>query len=318
MKNLILLLLILIAFNSAFAQSDPFADSVALFIKGTGSWVNQNPPYFPDNVLGPPASNASYSVPAVSPDDICSLGLGGEIILAFTNNAIVDGDGPDFTVFENAFQILYGPRAGEIFAEPGKVAVSKDGINFFEFPFDSLTLNGCAGVTPTNGSADPTNPDSSGGDSFDLATVGLDTAYFVKITDITSIILSDTSNPYYDYTANGFDLDAVAAIHSADVISGIKDIESDNIPLEFKIAVFPNPVEKSRSSSVSIEIQNKGNTKVTLYNMLGQRLLVRHLTGSISQKQILKFSAQNLSAGIYFVEAKTEKFISTAKFLIIK
>ncbi len=306
--------------NTAFAQSDPYADSVIVFNKGTGSWINQNPPYFPDNVLGAPSRNASYTVPAVSPDEICSLGLGGEIVLAFTNNAIVNGDGPDFTVFENAFEILYGPRAGEIFAEPGKVAVSKDGINFFEFPFDSLSLEGCAGVTPTNGNADPTNPDSSGGDSFDLSDVGLDTAYFVKITDITSLILSDTSHPYYDYTANGFDLDAVAAINSVGIISGITNPENPSTVNDFKINIFPNPINISKTSIINFEIRDikRNDLMLTIYNLLGQRVLTRTIRGAASNIRMVKINSGNLPTGIYIVTVNDRESIVSEKFTIIK
>jgi hypothetical protein len=55
--------------------------------------------------------------------DVVSLGEGGSITVAFTDNRIVDGPGPDFTVFENPFN---APGLG-IFTEVGVVAASADG-----------------------------------------------------------------------------------------------------------------------------------------------------------------------------------------------
>ena len=314
MKKIILLLQILITVTIT-AQGDPYADSVIYFEKGIGSWTNQEPPYFPDNVLGAPSENATWTIPETSPDEICSLGLGGEIVLAFTDNAIVNGDGVDFTVFENAFEILYGTRAGEIFAEPAKVAVSKDGITFYEFPFDSLTLEGLAGKTPTNGSADPANPDSSGGDSFDLSVVGLDTAYFVKLTDVTEIILQDTSHPYYDPTANGFDLDAVVAVHS--VITSVRN-EAQIQNSSFTLSVpYPSPASKSSTNSISFKV-NGANGKVNLrvYDILGRRIFSKQI--SASTQSLVKIPIQNFSTGVYFIYAENRRQIQRQKFLIIR
>ena len=173
--------------NVFSAQSDKWADSVITYSFGANTDFGQDSAYFPANILGSPDTSASDLTPSSIPEEICALGLGGEIVLKFTDNLIVDGEGPDFTVFENPFIIQAGPRAGEIFAEPAEVSVSHDGITFYTFPFDSTTLVGCAGVTPTFGFVDPTNPDSSGGDSFDLSDLELDSIRYVKIRDLTSM-----------------------------------------------------------------------------------------------------------------------------------
>ncbi len=305
--------------QTVFAQSDPYADSVMVFVKGIGSWVNQEAPYFPDNVLGAPSHNATNIVPATSPQDICSLGIGGEIILKFSDNAIINGPGNDFTIFENPFLIQFGPRAGQIFAEPGKVAVSKDGINFYEFPFDSLTLIGCAGLTPTNGNADPTNPDSSGGDHFDIADVGLDTAYYVKITDVTDIILSDTSHPYYDFTANGFDLDAIVAIHSADVISGIDDFYEPNSFDKNSVSIYPNPASMSKTSTINFELKNNyiGEIIISIYNLLGQKVIEKSFYSNGDNHSKIKLNFSSLATGIYLSSLKAGANIYNKKFIVL-
>jgi hypothetical protein len=83
-----------------------------------------------------------------------------------------------------------------------------------EFPYDTVTRKGCAGHhpvyansdTPEGRDIDPTDPEKAGGDPFDLADVALKVARFVRITDL--------DNGSGDKGTAGFDLDAVAAMHS--------------------------------------------------------------------------------------------------------
>jgi hypothetical protein len=208
------LLLILSTAASAQPWPDLGADAVERFTPGTGQTTGQGSEYFPHNVLGLPDTSARYETATTDPNQIVSLGLGGEIVLRFDRHLIVDGPGPDFTVFENAFHYKLGQKE-RIYAEPGEVSVSRDGIMFVSFPFDSLTLKGCAGVTPTNGDRNPTDPTVSGGDSFDLAAIGIDSIRYVRIRDVTSIVLNSPSHPFRDPTLSGFDLDAIVAVHAA-------------------------------------------------------------------------------------------------------
>lgn len=166
----------------------------------TQNGFGQSPDFFPANVLGPVAASAGPTAPSSAPSDVCSMGKGGYITLAFVT-PIIDGPGADFTVFENAF--YYGQN--QIFDEWMKVAVSEDGIEWRIFPYDSLTGAGLAGRTPTAAKGvDYFNPEESGGDSFDLATVGLTQARFVKVIDATQFQGPDRLSS---------DLDAVAALH---------------------------------------------------------------------------------------------------------
>jgi hypothetical protein len=66
--------------------------------------------------------------------------------------------------------------------------------------------------SPVNG-VDPTDPTVSGGDSFDLADVGLDWAAYVRITDPGAAI-PDPGNMIPPGNNAGFDLDAIAAVHA--------------------------------------------------------------------------------------------------------
>lgn len=183
----------------------PYASEVVVFAPGPGAGYGQS--RLPHVVLGPPVAVSTSQGSA----DVLSLGRGGEIILGFSGRAIADGPGPDFIVFENAFFI--GGAGGVVFSEPGEVSVSDDGVNWRGFPCvpeGDDAGSGCAGWTPTEPfdptAMEPLDASLTGGDAFDLADVGLQTARFVRIRDVGT----DEAAP-----AAGFDLDSVGVVHFA-------------------------------------------------------------------------------------------------------
>jgi hypothetical protein len=189
------------------ATTSVYASNVESFTPGTSAGYNQDK--MPGIVLGPPVGkgNEAGSI------DVASLGAAGEIVLAFGDFGIVDGPGPDLIVFENAF--WPSGDASAVFAELGEVSVSEDGETWEAFPCDTEgdgdgNFPGCAGVTPTleydAKQLIPLDPALSGGDSFDLADVGLKRARFVRIRDLKTLPPGGIST--------GFDLDAVGVIHA--------------------------------------------------------------------------------------------------------
>lgn len=298
---------------------DPWADSVAVFEPGQGYGFGADPQYFPQNVLGPPDTAATEIIGSADPGTVLALGLGGRIVLAFVDNLVVDAAGADFTVFENAFLRQFGSAAGLAYAEPARVAVSRDGLHFVSFPFDSLTLQGLAGVHPTRGSADPTNPDSSGGDAFDLASIGMDSIRYIELRDVTAIIKDNPQHPYWDPTLNGFDLDAVVAVHSApNPPTGI-DGTTPKPPGRFDLhGIFPNPVSRSSGNGLWVQWQQQTAAAVTisLFNVLGQRV---HPTVNIRRGpgvQQLRLVFADLPPGSYFLQMRSQQFTSVKKFEI--
>ncbi|MFN0053482.1 MAG: cell surface protein [Planctomycetales bacterium] len=184
---------------------EPFVDRVVEFEPGEGAEFGQEK--LPDIVLGAPHGAGKLAPSA----HVLSLGRGGRITLEFVDNEVFDGDGPDFIVFENAFLKDPGDDPGNGFFELAKVEVSADGKEWKEFPFDYVTRKGCAGhhpvlANPGENDISPTDPEQAGGDPFDLKQVGLAIARFVRITDL--------DNAAGAKGTAGFDLDAVAAVHS--------------------------------------------------------------------------------------------------------
>jgi hypothetical protein len=207
--------------------------------------------WLPGIVLGPPGSSAPWE----GSFSVASLGFGGSAVVAFDDTVIEDRPGPDFVVFENPFFRFPVPQDEDdfyqIFAEPGIVEVSADGTTWFAFPYDGdalaaaagteidrathSALAGTAGITPTfTGNWivpddvttwDPGGPggvSGAGGDAFDLATVGLDEARFVRVTDAN--LHNGPSG-----MAEGFDLDAVVALHARPLPPVSADSDGDGL-----------------------------------------------------------------------------------------
>ncbi|HKX11636.1 MAG TPA: hypothetical protein VJP40_00690 [bacterium] len=184
--------------------SDRFVDQVISFNAGPGGGFGSDK--LPGIVLGPPKGFGLLQGSL----DVLSLGAGGVIVLK-SATPILDGNGADFIVFENAFYANGNPNAP--FAEPGEVAVSQDGIQFFVFGCEASDsaggYPGCAGVSPVLANAelnelDPTDPAEAGGDAFDLSELGLNWIEYIRIRDLSQIGTGANA---------GFDLDAVSIVH---------------------------------------------------------------------------------------------------------
>ncbi len=188
---------------AACGPPDPFAHGVVRFDAGAGAGFGQDA--MPEVVLGPPQGGASSQ----GSTDVLSLGQGGVIVLDL-GAPVEDGPGPDLIVFENPFVVA---TTGAVFAEPGEVALSEDGVTFVAFPCapGEPAHNGCAGFGVVHAGADngvdATDPAAAGGDAFDLGDVGLARARYVRITDRGADLGASAAAP----TA-GFDLDAVAVV----------------------------------------------------------------------------------------------------------
>jgi len=152
--------------------------------------------------------------------DIVCLGRGGSITMTFSTG-IGDGPGYDLAVFENA--------CSDTFLELADVEVSSDGINFFRFNNDSLTLNpvGAFGaVNPTNITGLAGKYRQGYGTPFDLdeltgisPLLDVNNINYVRLVDIVGNgTYLDTSgdiiyDPYPTIGSAGFDLDAVGVLN---------------------------------------------------------------------------------------------------------
>lgn len=174
-----------------------------------------------------------------------------QITLSFSN-AICNGSGADFAVFENGF---ISNSSGLLFAELGYVEVSSNGIDFARFPSVSLTKSLVGGY----GCIDPTDVynlvgkhvnayGNSWGTPFDLddlfdnslvvnGTVDLNNIGYMRIVDIpgSGDYKDSEGNPIYDawvtYGSGGLDLEAVGVINTVPEPSSLIALMSGAIGL---------------------------------------------------------------------------------------
>ena len=188
--------------EDAVAACQGFAEALHSVTYGTGAGFGQA--NLPDVVLGWPEGRGALA----GSTDVLSLGNGGIVVLDLGDCAAVDGDGPDIIVFENAFYA--GGNPSNPFAEPGIVGASDDGLTFVDFPCnaDAFPYDGCAGAHPVYATSangiDPLDPETAGGEAFDLNDIGLLRARFIRIRDAGNGGTGGTA---------GFDLDAIAVIN---------------------------------------------------------------------------------------------------------
>ncbi len=202
-----------------------WAASVASYERADSDTSYSNP----DLALGPVTGDNFdvVSLGDLSAPEITAGNLPGTITVALAK-PVKDLSGADFVVFENGHITQSnqgGAGIGGIFAELAKVWVSADGVDFVQFPTDSLT----AASTGMYGSLDPTNLynlagkhinayGNSWGTPFDLAQVGLAQITHIRIVDVpgNGAFLDQTGGAIYDpwrtFGSGGFDLEAVAAI----------------------------------------------------------------------------------------------------------
>lgn len=185
------------------------------------------------SALGPAnAYDATTGFPSTTPGSVISLGDRGSITLLFPK-PVTDDTGPDFAVFENAFN--------DTFLELAFVSVTSDGVHWARFPARSLTQtrNQIRQDNTEYSGVDPTEVDGLAGKfragwgvPFDLNILADDPKLDVK--RITGVRLTDvvgSINPLYGslddsdlprlinepwptpFSSGGFDLDAVAVLH---------------------------------------------------------------------------------------------------------
>ena len=284
-------------------DSSAFIDWASACIVERG-WKN-----ITDTTLGKTSTGDIYSATEKSGiNGVVSLGDGGSAILTFSS-PIINGNGPDFAVFENAFN--------NTFLELAHVEVSSDGFNYFRFESSSLSQINSQIMNEVN-ATDIRNLAgkyrAQYGTPFDLeemvgiTNLNVNSITHVKIIDAIGSI--NQSYASYDSQGNmindpfptpfetgGFDLDAIGVIHS---FVGIE--ESLNT---FK--VFPNPAKEK----ATIIFDNLSDKTIQLIDLNG--VIVFQLKSNSNQIDLDLF---RYSKGVYILKLIEGGNINIQKLLI--
>ena len=268
------------------------------------------------------ASAGDSSMAIGNNNGIVSLGDGGTAILTF-NNAIRNGQGWDFAVFENSFS--------NDFLELAFVEVSSDGINYFRFPATSYTQDtlqvssfGLIDATKTNNLAGKYR--ALFGTPFDLEElvneVGLDVNNIthVKIIDVVGCILdayathdqygNKINDPWSTlFPSGGFDLDAVGVIHQA-------PMSIDEVSIVSQFNIYPNPVNEN--SVLQYQLSQSSIVRIEISDVTGKIVFALPEDQQIQVLQQVSLNNLNLNNGIYFVRLLSENGTATKKIIFNK
>ncbi len=144
--------------------------------------------FFPEHLRARPAAVVNPEVVLFAPDDQ-SIGLGdGRFIYHLRSLLMVDGDGPDLTVYEADF--------GAVEFGLVDVLVSLDGLSY-------VSISGTM-TTGVRIAGDSSHGSASHRKSFDLAGSGLSEVRFIKLQGLADGAAGGT---------HGFDLDAIGIIN---------------------------------------------------------------------------------------------------------
>ncbi|MCP4379541.1 MAG: PEP-CTERM sorting domain-containing protein [bacterium] len=155
---------------ASLATASPYASEVIGFVQGSEAGGGAPVAGYddPSVLIGPPqpatgGGDVTVSNPAWQNTELFSIGAGGYLIVKFdhavlNNPANSDYWGVDFLVFGNALFISGANGAMGIASEPGKIAVSQDGLTWYDIAGSTAD-----GLMPTQGFVDTSDKYASDG-----------------------------------------------------------------------------------------------------------------------------------------------------------
>jgi len=236
--------------SDAIAADDPRIIAWANGCSFQRGWLD-----IADKSLGQPELGDATAATGSYDMSLLSLGDSGVAVLTF-EDAIRNGDGPDFVVFENGFANPLNPA--EAYLELAFVEVSSDGEHFVRFPAISHTQDTVQVDNFTYSDASLLHNFAGKyiagyGTPFDLedladsAGIDLNRITHIRIVDVVGTL--DTAFAHYDseghiineayptpYPSGGFDLNAVGVINNTAAIS-IAPVWASSFHF------YPNPVQ---------------------------------------------------------------------------
>lgn len=290
------------------------ADSSCFINWATACSINKGLMQIDNPTLGFPTYGQETDALGKADNIVVSLGDGGKAVLQF-GFPLWNGPGPDFAVFENAFT--------DEFLELALVAVSSDGINYFEFP--AISLSPVDEQIAGFGTLDATKLHLLAGKyrvffgvPFDLDSIP-DTPLLDKMS-VTHVLIKDVvgkldvdlgsfdsrnaliNDPWpTPFPSSGFDLDGVGVIHDASNLH----IEVENEKASFQL--FPNPFTNRLSIHASISKQ----FSFKVYDSFGQ--LVFESMNTTADDVV---NTSDWKSGVYLIQLNTES--KTQTFRMIK
>lgn len=220
-----------------------------------------------------------------------SLGYGGHLTLSF-NGPVLNGEGDDIQIVETS----YGSPSCENHIEYADISVSQDGNTFY--PIGTICQDGSVDI----------------GD----AAIPLNYIFFVRIEN------SDLST-----TLDGYDVDAVIAIHSCseeemashngNTSNGpqAEDILSTGTDGNISLKAYPNP--SKGETVVNFSVPSTSYTTLEVYNMEGKMVASLFSQEAAADNQYrLDFNGIDLPNGMYVYRLTSNERSVIEKFTIAR
>jgi hypothetical protein len=114
-------------------------------------------------------------------------------------------------------------------------------------------------------------------------------------------------------TGSGINADYIQLVRK-DVISSV---EGKDVPLGYALAQnYPNPFNPA--TTIDFALGKASNVKLTIYNLLGQKVATLIDAPLGAGPHSVRFTATNLSTGVYFYRLEAGSFKENKKMLLLK
>jgi len=174
------------------------------------------------------------------------------------------------------------------------------------------SLESVAGLNPTNGSQDPQDPAVSGGDAFDLDTLGLSVIRYIRLTDSEGLFVDGGVS---------FDFDAVVGINSRPILTAIEPSASTKENATLSLKNFPNPFNLTTTFNYSLS--KSSPVRLTVYNTVGQELVTLVNEVQAEGRYSITWDGRDksgspLTSGVYLYRLVSAGLSETRKMILAK
>ena len=138
-----------------------------------------------------------------------------------------------------------------------------------------------------------------------------------------SITFGENTGPIIYHTAGDgvssrTDCELIGYKIDGQIVGSLTDVKNESTTLDnyWLGQNYPNPFNPS--TTISFSIPEGQIVELTLYNVLGRKLITLLNEYKQPGKHKLEFNSSSLPSGVYFYQLKTEHFIHTKRLLILK
>ena len=106
-------------------------------------------------------------------------------------------------------------------------------------------------------------------------------------------------------------------VYRRDLSTSIEPLNNGQLPGKFSLSQnYPNPFNPS--TNVEFALSEPGYTKLSVYNVTGNKVAVLVNENLKAGTYTIKFNGSNLTSGIYYLKLEAGSFSKTRKMVLLK